>query len=714
MLDAWLGPSVFATDVASFILTLYFIYLYLKYKEDYLYYWAISAIANIFRYSILLFQLYFFSNEFLLVIQQFFVLINGFAIFLAAYKFSNKEYSQIWLVLLFLLCIWIPISVIFMNSFFLNTFPLFTFIGILLILSGLSIFHIPENVGIGKNAIGISLVIWGLHKIDYPFLYPVGWFTPFGFLITAILELSVMMGLLLLFFERSNYQTKVSETKYRSLFENTRDGIVITDLAGIILDLNQSMVELLNTPKLRVIGKDFRDFLDPSSNSGIVNQCLSGLASTNFECNLVKNDIDKVKVLISCNSLEMDEDLQERIQFSIRDISYYKHLENQLQISLRLESLGTLVAGITHDFNNILMGIQGYASLLKEFNSDKTQLDYLNELQKLIDRANDLVNNLQLFSKSEGHDHEVLDIYDITKEVIDLLEHTTNKLISKKIEFKPNQYFVELSATELNQILLNITTNAINAIETKGVESDDYIEINVKNVNINPASGTPFVSDFIQISVTDTGVGMDDQTKQRVFDPFYSGNQSSSRSGSGLGLSIVHNIVENHGGFIQILSERNKGTTIHIYLPASKDDNDREYLEEILPVDKFQPNNTNRSILIIDDDEAILKSLRLLLENVGFTVYTCMEGQIGLKFYQENQESIDLVILDLIMPNMSGQMVLKSLFEINPDEKIIISSGYNNSKIDLSFAPSTVKYLRKPYEMSKLFETIRQFVTELS
>ncbi|MFC1553542.1 PAS domain S-box protein [candidate division KSB1 bacterium] len=389
-----------------------------------------------------------------------------------------------------------------------------------------------------------------------------------------------------------------------------------------------------------------------------------------------------------------------------QNISERKRLEEQLQIRQRMDSLGTLAGGIAHDFNNILVGIIGNIDLLK-FDMDnltESQKEYLLDSEKSSERAKELIEKFHSFSKVSITEKTSVDVYEITKEVIDILEKTTDKLIRKNIKFKAGEFFVNANPTELNQVLMNLGVNAVQAIEEKGVTNIDHIVINAEEYKADTKDITGLrEGEYILIRFTDTGIGMSEEVIRRAFDPMFTTKEQSDRKGQGLGLAMVYNIVNRiHKGHIAIESEEGGGTTFHLYLPKAA------HKEPVKTSDAPDLPGGSETILIVDDEEMVLKLARTMLSNLGYNVITAIDGKQALEIYQEQKTSVDAVILDLTMPMLSGEMVLRGMLEINPDTKAIISSGHSKTTLREGILVNAKGNINKPYRIIDLASVVRR------
>jgi len=402
--------------------------------------------------------------------------------------------------------------------------------------------------------------------------------------------------------------------------------------------------------------------------------------------------------------LDSDMNVVQMIEYSI-DITEQKHLEEQLQIRQRMDSLGTLAGGIAHDFNNLLVGIMGNIDLLNMETENLTefQKECLKNADISCERAASLIKQFQMLSRGIVSEKTSVDIYETAKEVFDLLKKTTDRLIKKRIDFKSGEFHVTAAPAELNQVFLNLGTNAAQAIEERGVKQGDYISIKAEDYSIKGTDITGLPErEYVHILFEDNGIGMSDEVKKRAFDPLFTTREKGVQKGQGLGLAMVYNIItRNHDGHINIESEEGKGTTFHIYLPKAYPKENAE-LEEIMGV-----AGGNETVLIIEDEEIVLNLAENILKKYGYNVLKADDGQKGLDTYIENKDSIDLVLLDLTMPEMSGQMVFEEMLRINPDVKVIISTGHTDEDARKGILSLAKDFVSKPYKTTDLAQAVR-------
>jgi two-component system, cell cycle sensor histidine kinase and response regulator CckA len=380
-----------------------------------------------------------------------------------------------------------------------------------------------------------------------------------------------------------------------------------------------------------------------------------------------------------------------------------KALETQLQNAQKMEAIGTLAGGIAHDFNNLLMAIQGRTSLMiMGKDSSHPDFNHLREVESHVERAADLTRQLLDFARGGKYEVRPTDLNELIKKENRMFGRTRKEIIIRG-KYEENIWSVDVDRGQVEQVLLNLYVNAWQAmpesgelyLETKNVT---LYENYVKSFSIEPGR-------YVKISVNDTGVGMDKATQERIFDPFFTTKEIGG--GTGLGLASAYGIIKNHGGFINVYSEKGHGSTFNVYLPASE----KEIIEE-----KKSPGETlmgSETLLLVDDEPMIIEIAEELFSRLGYNVLSAVGGKEAITIYEEQEERIDMVILDMIMPNMSGGETYDRLKNINPKVKVLLSSGYSiNGQATEILGRGCNGFIQKPFKMKELSQKLREILDE--
>jgi len=379
-----------------------------------------------------------------------------------------------------------------------------------------------------------------------------------------------------------------------------------------------------------------------------------------------------------------------------------KKLEARFQQAQKMESIGTLAGGIAHDFNNVLMGIQGHASLmLLDTDPDHPHFEHLKGTENMVRTGANLTKQLLGFARGGKYDVKPTDLNELIKKGSEMFART-KKEITIHNKYQKDIWPVEVDRGQIDQVLLNLYINAWHAMPGGGNLCIETSNVVLDHNHINPFGVRP--GNYVKISVTDTGIGMDEATQQRIFDPFFTTKEMGR--GTGLGLASAHGIIKNHGGIINIDSEKGKGTTFDIHLPASK--------KEVTKKEKKLEDNIlkgTETVLLVDDEDMILNVGKDMLRGMGYNVLLARSGKEAVEVYRKHKDKVDLVIVDMIMPEMSGGEAYNRMKENNPKIKALLASGYS---IDGQAAKimefGCDGFIQKPFNMKKLSGKIREIL----
>lgn len=379
-------------------------------------------------------------------------------------------------------------------------------------------------------------------------------------------------------------------------------------------------------------------------------------------------------------------------------------LRAQLIQSQKMESLGTLAGGIAHDFNNLLSVMTGFTELaLGKVQGTEVISQHLREVIQAGERAKNLVKKILTFSRLNTFEMKPLDLNKEVRQAVILLERTLPKMINVHTHLADDLKPINGDANELEQILINLATNAQDAMPQGG-----SLILETSNVRVDEGYNANYLKlapgEYVLLQVSDTGQGMDALIREKIFDPFFTTKDLGK--GTGLGLSTVYGIVKSHGGHISCYSEPGNGTTFKIFLPVFHDD-DANQTQQV--PEQRQPVGGNESILLVDDEKLLLELGETILSQVGYRVMTAQSGEEALDIYREHKDRLDLVITDLGMPGMGGYKTLKTILEINPQAKVVIASGYMaTSHVKTALESGAAGYVAKPFGRMELLTKIRE------
>ena len=376
-------------------------------------------------------------------------------------------------------------------------------------------------------------------------------------------------------------------------------------------------------------------------------------------------------------------------------------LQAQLTQAKKMEAIGTLAGGIAHNFNNILMVIQGRASLMM-LDKDPAHPDYehLKGIEEYVGNAVELTRALLGFARGGKYEVKVTDLNDLVKRQSNMFGRT-RKEIRVHGKYEKDLWKVEVDRGQIEQAMLNLFVNAWQAMPGGGdlfvqTENVALFEENIKLFNVNPGR-------YVKVAVTDTGVGMDAATREKIFEPFFSTKDIGR--GSGLGLASLYGIVKNHGGFIKVCSEKGEGTTFAIYLPASDEDASEKGAEP----ERNEIDYGHGTVLLVDDERMIVEVGKEMIEKLGYRTLTAVSGQEAVDLYVKRRKEIDLVILDMIMPGMGGGETYDRLKEADEDVRVLLASGYSiNGKAKEIMDRGCCGFIQKPFSLNDLSTKIKQ------
>jgi signal transduction histidine kinase/CheY-like chemotaxis protein len=378
-----------------------------------------------------------------------------------------------------------------------------------------------------------------------------------------------------------------------------------------------------------------------------------------------------------------------------------KKIEVQLLQAQKTETIGTLVGGIAHNFNNLLMGIQGYTSLML-FETDSSNPNYarLKNIEKMVKSRLDLTRQLLAYARKGQNEVKPLDLNQLVEETSETFAITRKEFTIHR-ELDEDLYTIEADQGQIEQFLLNLYVNAADAMP----EGGDLIlkTVNTTHKDMKGKLYDPKPADYVMLSVTDTGVGMDKPTIKRIFEPFFTTKDMGQ--GTGLGLASAYGIIKAHNGYIDVDSKKGLGTTFKIYLPASE-----IKLQRVVKISEELIKGTG-TVLMVDDEEVIIEVGRELLEAIGYKVLTAIDGKEAIEIYKKNMDKIDIVLLDMIMPDMGGGKVFDIIKKINPDAKVLLISGYSLDNQGAKILNRGCDgFIQKPFDLNELSGKIRKII----
>lgn len=469
------------------------------------------------------------------------------------------------------------------------------------------------------------------------------------------------------------------------------DAVISTNSLYQIIHMNRVAEELLNVRLDEVRDQKFSTVFKISN---------SNQHSFSFSGELKNLKVSDQKSLLI--ALRQSKIRDENLNFLgnvyvFHDVTQQIQLEEQLRQSQKMESVGRLAGGVAHDFNNMLGGIIGCSELLKPYiGNDPKAHGFSDMIIKTSQRAADLTKKLLSFSRKGAFVLQSADVHATLQNSIELSKTTLPKTIEIHYQLNAEQFYCNLDESQFQNAIINLIINSKDAINGKG-----EIDVITKNTKLDEqyCKNSPFSlepGEYLQIILKDTGIGIKRELQPQVFEPFFSTKEIGE--GTGLGLSSVYGCVKEHSGAIILYSEENKGTIFHIFLKISE----QNVIDNHKPTDAIEHKGSGR-ILLVDDEEAIRSSTGTILEKMGYHVSYATNGQEGLDLFLQSPNHFKLVILDMLMPKLSGDEVFLKIIEQNPDQKVIISSGFiGSAKIEHLLERGLSGFLQKPSTQNQL------------
>jgi two-component system cell cycle sensor histidine kinase/response regulator CckA len=506
-----------------------------------------------------------------------------------------------------------------------------------------------------------------------------------------------------------------SEEKYRSILQGIEEGYFEVDLAGNFTFFNKAMHKILGFTPEELLGTSNREYTRKETAKKIF-RVFNRVYHTGRPARVLNYEIttkDGRKKILEVSTSLMRDSNHKPIGFRGLALDVTEHLvverekermAAQIQQAQKMEAIGTLAGGIAHDFNNLLMGFQGNLSLmLMEMSPDNPYYDFLTNMEDYVKRGSDLTRQILGFARGGKYEVRPTNLNDLLEKSSRMFGRTKKEIMIHK-RFQENPWPVEVDRGQIEQVLLNLFVNAWQAMPSGG---DIYLS--TENVTLKKEDwDKPYAlqqGQYVKVSVTDTGVGMDKATLERIFEPFFTTKEVSR--GTGLGLASAYGIIKNHSGMIDVTSQQGDGTTFTIYLPKSN----KDFLEERPTVEKTIEGR--ETILLVDDEEMITDIGGKMLKKLGYRVVLAESGRNAMKIFEKLHSRIDLVILDMIMPDMGGSETFDQLKAISPDMKVLLSSGYSlDGQASQIMKRGCNGFIQKPFNLKHFSQKVREILDE--
>jgi PAS domain S-box-containing protein len=516
--------------------------------------------------------------------------------------------------------------------------------------------------------------------------------------------------------QTANLELRQSEAKYRSLFENMIEGLFLTRPDGIILAANPALVKMLGYDSEAELCKttNVQDlYVKPEYRKFLTRKLEREGEVRNFELQLRCKSGRKITVLENARIVRDEQGDISHYEGLLTDITEIKKadaerqkLQSQMQYTQKLKSLEILAGGIAHDFNNLLMAILGNASLASSYLSpDALPYQFIKKIEKSSKDAAELTNQMLAYSGKGKFILKEVNISGLIDDMRQLLKASVSKKVSLKFEFGKLLPSIMADSSQIRQVILSLIINSSEAIG----EKSGTVQVKTDRLKMNRASFADDYLDpnlregeYIYLEVTDSGPGMEANIKNRIFDPFF----TTKFSGRGLGLAVVLGIVRGHNGTLKVWSKPGKGSSIRVLFPIMEKKNKMKTREKS---NHDEEKRDAKTILVVDDEEAVLDVTSNMLESAGFKVLKATDGREGVDVFSRHKERITLVLLDTTMPNMNGEEAFQELTRIEPKIKVILSSGYSEQEATSHFiGQGLAGFIQKPYSLNQLIDKINE------
>ncbi len=492
-----------------------------------------------------------------------------------------------------------------------------------------------------------------------------------------------------------------------ALLDHSKEAILVCDLNHRLIYWNRGAEKIYGWSSSEILGKELGEVLYDGDHSALEVALRALKTSDGFREERVHLTKDKTKVVTisSWTLVRNDEGQPDYLLLVNSDVTEIKEIEEQLYRSQRMESIGTLAGGIAHDLNNVLSPILMAVEMLQSGDAKEENGEpWLSIIHENTERGADLIRQVLTFARGAEGDHSEIHLRHLVKELIKVLKETFPKNIVVKYDIDPDLCLLSADPTQIHQVLMNLAVNARDAMPNGGT-----LTIRAQNTTIDKTHARIHLEavpgNYVLLTVVDSGSGMSANVLKRIWDPFFTTKDVGK--GTGLGLSTTLSIVQSHGGFINVVSEPEKGTKFAVYIPASRSLTETSDLEPISAL----PSGHGETILIVDDEPNIRATTTATLEKYGYKTVAAEDGTEAIAVYAQDQ-GIDLVITDMSMPFMGGAATIRALRKINPDLKIISMSGLPFQQTAGDKDLLTSAFLLKPFTAEKLLATIAEVLNE--
>ncbi len=507
--------------------------------------------------------------------------------------------------------------------------------------------------------------------------------------------------------KRAEEALRGAEQKYRNIVENAIEGIYQTTPQGKYISANPALARMFgfaSPDELLALRTDARHqhYLHSDMHEEFVSLMRREGIVQNFEYQARRKDGKVIWVAENAHAVRDKHGQLLHFEGTLQDITEQRELEQQLRHMQKMEAVGRLAGGVAHDFNNLLMAISSYAELLQlKLPENNVARGYLDEITKAIDRAASLTKGLLTFSRKQVLSPKIFDLNALIAEQIRLLKRLVPENIDLRFSPKSAAAFIKADSTQVEQVVMNLVINARDAMPDGG---HILIETGHRKADSGGVELPSESASQVTIVVTDTGCGMDSATRSQIFEPFFTTKEAGK--GTGLGLAIVLDIVKQSGGNIEVESELGKGTTFRVSLPLVEAANHPDVEESVEPL-----SPANETILLVEDESSLRESIAEYLQQNGYRVLKANGGPQALSIIGKFEGPVDLMLTDVIMPQMSGRELAQRMAALHPDMKIVFMSGYSDNLLSSQqVLDSKNILLQKPIRLASLGKSLREIL----
>jgi PAS domain S-box-containing protein len=498
-----------------------------------------------------------------------------------------------------------------------------------------------------------------------------------------------------------------SEEWYRSVIQNASYGISRTTADGTFLDVNPALAKMLgygSPEEVLELGKVTAIYADPQARARFVDECRRTGRVDNFEVECRRKDRSLLTVRLSARAFRNEHGVGAGYEVILDDVTQQRRLEDHLRQAQKMEAVGQLAGGIAHNFNNLLTAILGYTELLLDRQDDSAR-DDLEEIRRAGTRASDLTRQLLAFSRKQPPSPKDLDLNETVSSLQNMLKRLIREDIVLSCQLAAEPAFIHIDPTQIEQVIINLVVNARDAQPNGG-----YIRLEVAAVSVSDAESAmekdlPPAGKYVRLRVADGGVGMTPEVRAHLFEPFFTTKEPGK--GTGLGLASVYGLVQDSQGFIAVESEVGRGSTFTLHFPQTTPPRLEPVKSAVVPAATPGPRET---ILIVEDEDSVRAVTSAVLRREGYQVIEAATPRLALELFEKHADEIDLLLSDVVMPEMNGPALAQRLVALRPGLRIVFMSGYAAPGLLPGAENANVGFLNKPFPKAVLVQKVGEML----